>query len=200
MRPVLPMKDSVFTSLNLAPIKLASSVTVGLLVPRWNFEVSPCPGPRRAKAVLGHGSVGVAGIDVETFTGDKVRVVGRQKDRRAKKLFRFTQSAERNSPQAFSRFFSCSGKSNKRSADERIYIDAIVSQGLGNRAGHRLDAGVSHAVTRRLTRADPRVGRRKIDNFAAPLLSHLPAHSLAGKEVGLGAALNTVVERFLGES
>src|SRR6266542_3563737 len=129
---------------------IASLETLRLLAMRWNFEFAPSPGPRGAKAVLGDGGIRVAGIDVEALAGDKIRIIRGQKNRRADKIFRFAQATHGNAPQALSRFRASSRKIIHRSADERVHVNAIVSQRLGDSAGHRIDAGVGSAVTRRL--------------------------------------------------
>src|SRR5687767_6550549 len=108
---------------------------------RWDFEFAPSPGPCGTKAVFGDRGVRVAGIDIETLAGDKIRIVRGQKDRRANQVFRFDQSAQGNTSQTLSRFRGSSGKTIHRPADERIYVDAIVSQRLRDGARHRIDAG-----------------------------------------------------------
>src|SRR6266550_8295267 len=93
MSPILPCEVpgvcSALESVSHKTHKMPSLEALRLLVLRWNFEFTPSPGPSRAKAVLGYGGIGVTGIDVETLTGDKVRVVRGQKDRRADQVFGF---------------------------------------------------------------------------------------------------------------
>src|SRR5438309_7145565 len=81
-----------------APSSTLSSTVVSFslipsLVPRRNFEGSPGFAPRRAKTVFGDRGVRVAGIDIKALARDKVRILRRQKNRRADEIFRFAQSA-----------------------------------------------------------------------------------------------------------
>src|SRR5262250_2245960 len=88
--PILPINDSVFTSLNLVPIKSDLLRKAG-----------------------------------STCSVVKLRIYRRQKNRRAHQIFRFAQSAQRNTPQTLSRFVAGYGRTIYGPADQRVHVDPV---------------------------------------------------------------------------